>query len=133
MYLESRVSKSYHDGLAEFLESARKNVVDTNNQWVTCPCIDCKNMKSYSDRRLNKIQAHLIKRGFMAGYECWTNHGEEPIEEQSEQCNAKTDDDAGMHDVEVTTICTSPGDDEDDKTEHASQGEESHGEMDDTS
>ena len=62
--------------------------------WVPCPCCDCSNVKSF--RNMTQIRTHLIKRGFVAGYECWTNHGERIIEtgEHSpvgDQCHGNQD------------------------------------------
>ena len=75
MYLGNRVTDVYLDGVTEFLNVAEKLVVHTNDPWVPCPCCDCKNIKSFTN--LTQIQTHLIKRGFMAGYECWSEHGEQ--------------------------------------------------------
>ena len=120
---EKCVTGAFIAGVTEYLEAAKEHMAHTKNQWVTCPCKDYKNMMSNED--LDQIQGHLIKRGFMKDYTCWSNHGEDPItedddyEEQSAvQCQSNTDDDTLMHDVEATTIYTSTGDHE---TEQASQ------------
>ncbi|WVZ91082.1 hypothetical protein U9M48_037300 [Paspalum notatum var. saurae] len=45
--------------------------------FIPCPCFDCKNQKEYSSSR--DIQLHLMKRGFMPNYVCWTKHGESGV------------------------------------------------------
>jgi len=45
-----------------------------------CPCKDCRNMKKFE--LSCTVHAHLIIRGFMAGYICWNKHGEEGINEE---------------------------------------------------
>ena len=65
---------AYLNGVAEFLKAAEKNVVDTEDPWVLCPCYDYKNIMSFNST--TQIQTHLIQRGFMDGYECWSQHEE---------------------------------------------------------
>ncbi|WVZ63647.1 hypothetical protein U9M48_013261, partial [Paspalum notatum var. saurae] len=48
-----------------------------DSRFIRCPCIDCKNQKEYSSSR--DIQKHLMKRGFMPNYVCWTKHGESGV------------------------------------------------------
>ncbi|WVZ93332.1 hypothetical protein U9M48_039319, partial [Paspalum notatum var. saurae] len=43
-------------------------------RFISCPCIDCKNEKEYSSSKA--LHDHLLRRGFMSGYVCWTKHGE---------------------------------------------------------
>ena len=71
--IRNRATEVYLDGVAEFLTAAEENVVHTKDPWVLCPCCDCKNIKSFAN--VTQIQTHLIKRGFVAGYECWSHHG----------------------------------------------------------
>ena len=42
--------------------------------YISCPCLDCYNEKKTSN--IEEIREHLIHRGFMSGYTCWTEHGE---------------------------------------------------------
>src|SRR4051794_40296636 len=48
-----------------------------------------------------QIQTHLIQRGFMHGYECWSEHGEAEHRTNEEQISPADD---VMHDVDITTI-----------------------------
>src|SRR5664279_1784999 len=103
MYLGNRTSDVYLDGVAEFLKAAEESVVDTNDRWIPCPCCDCKNIKCFTNS--TQIQTHLVKRGFVAGYECWTSHGEQRIETSEEQSpgdQCRGNEDAVMDDnVEI--------------------------------
>ncbi|WVZ50279.1 hypothetical protein U9M48_001550 [Paspalum notatum var. saurae] len=45
--------------------------------FIRCPCVDYKNQKEYSSSR--DIQIHLMKRGFVPNYVCWTKHGESGV------------------------------------------------------
>ena len=111
MYLGNRVTDVYLDGVAEFLNVVEKHVVDTNDPWVPCPCCDCKNIKSYIN--LTQIQTHLIKRGFMVGYdECWSQHGEQESthdddyghdDQSAGESHANREDDVVMLDVHENT------------------------------
>ena len=114
MYMENRVTTVYLQGVAGFLAAAKQNVINTKEPWVLCPCCDCKNTTSFKD--LGQIQTHLIKRGFVPGYECWSHHGEvEQITEEGDdaydeeqisvgESHASTDDDVLMYEVDTTTI-----------------------------
>ena len=75
MYLPDQTIPEFLVGLAEFLRACRKD----KGNFIKCSCIDCKNLKGYSDKR--QIHSHLLRRGFKAGYTCWTEHGEEGIME----------------------------------------------------
>ena len=70
-------------------------------------------MVAKSFRNMTQIQTHLIKRGFVAGYECWTNHGERIIEtgEHSpvgDQCHGNEDTVMDDYIVQNTTRFRSP-------------------------
>lgn len=75
MYTADRRSKEYMDGVQEFLRAADA----MKRSFISCPCVDCKNVKQYSSTRT--IYLHLLTRGFKTGYTCWTEHGEEGIME----------------------------------------------------
>ena len=51
--------------------------------FMCCPCRDCKNEKEYSSSA--QIQLHLLRRGFMPNYICWTKHGERGVLEDEEE------------------------------------------------
>jgi hypothetical protein len=42
--------------------------------YICCPCVDLCNEKKARD--IEEIREHLLVRGFMSGYTCWTEHGE---------------------------------------------------------
>ena len=44
---------------------------------MPCPCVDCRNVKEYSKRVT--LHGHLILKGFMSSYYCWTKHGERGV------------------------------------------------------
>jgi hypothetical protein len=71
------VSQYFIEGLETFLETAveykkPENMSDVH--YIYCPCVDCSNVKKTQD--IEEIQEHLLIRGFMSGYTCWTEHGE---------------------------------------------------------
>jgi hypothetical protein len=49
-----------------------ENISDVH--YTYCPCLDCCNEKKTRD--IEEIHEHLLVRGFMSGYTCWTEHGE---------------------------------------------------------
>ena len=61
-------------GLGNFLDVAELN---KENGFMWCPCVDCQNKKSYSIKKT--IHSHLLRKGFMASYNCWTKHGERGV------------------------------------------------------
>ena len=56
---------------------------------MPCPCVDCRNVKGYSKRFA--LHSHLILKGFMPSYYCWTKHGERGV--MMEDNEEKEDDD----------------------------------------
>ncbi|WVZ85320.1 hypothetical protein U9M48_032263 [Paspalum notatum var. saurae] len=69
---KDRRSIKFIAGLSVFIETAEKN--KKSSGFISCPYCDCRNEKEYS---LSKpLHDHLIRRGFMPGYLCWTKHGE---------------------------------------------------------
>ena len=73
MYGERR-SSEFIAGLHKFLDVAEANKV---NNFMPCPCDKCRNVREYSDPRT--IQDHMIWKGFMPSYNCWTKHGERGV------------------------------------------------------
>jgi hypothetical protein len=73
MYVGNRVSQRFIEGLETFLQTAAeckkpKNMSDI--RYICCPCVDCCNEKKIRD--VEEIREHLLVRGFMSGYTCWT-------------------------------------------------------------
>jgi hypothetical protein len=65
------------EGLKTFLETVAEykkpeNMSDVH--YICCPCINCCNEKNTRD--IEEIREHLLVRGFMSGYTCWTEHDE---------------------------------------------------------
>ena len=74
MYSDRRYP-DFIDGMHYFLQVAEKN--KPPNGFISCPCSVCKNTQDYSTSQT--IHVHLLKSGFMAGYNCWTKHGERGV------------------------------------------------------
>jgi hypothetical protein len=77
MYVGNRVSQCFIEGLKTFLETIAEykkleNMSDAH--YICCRCIDCCNEEKTRD--IEEIREHLLVRGFMSGYTCWTEHGE---------------------------------------------------------
>src|SRR5438132_1182013 len=43
---------------------------------IKCPYRDCKNFMLFPLAELSTVRGHLVRRGFMEDYTCWTKHGE---------------------------------------------------------
>src|SRR4051812_27441130 len=69
-----RGTTEFISGLTNFLDVAESN---KDNGFIWCPCVDCQNKKSYSVRKT--VHSHLLRKGFMASYNCWTKHGERGV------------------------------------------------------
>jgi hypothetical protein len=53
-------------------------------QAMLCPCIDCLNQKKFTQWEI--IFYHLVTRGITKNYMCWTEHGEEGLNELEAGC-----------------------------------------------
>ena len=73
MYDDRRTS-DFIVGLHKFIDVAKAN---TKNGFICCPCVDCRNIKEYSSDKI--LHDHLLRRGFMPSYICWTKHGEREV------------------------------------------------------
>ncbi|GJX10435.1 transposase-associated domain-containing protein, partial [Tanacetum coccineum] len=71
MYLASRASAQYVQGVESFLDFAFEK--SRNHGKILCPCIDCLNM-SFLTRAV--VYDHLICSGFKKNYPIWKDHGE---------------------------------------------------------
>jgi hypothetical protein len=65
----------YIKGLDVFIDFAKKDMLDKIRWNLCCPCKHCKNENKY--RVDDVLRSHLIKHGFMEGYQYWNKHGEE--------------------------------------------------------
>jgi hypothetical protein len=73
MYADQRSAK-FIEGVCSFLKVVEAN---KRNGFMCCPCSSCQNEKDYSC--LSTLHFHLIRWGFMAGYNYWTKHGERGV------------------------------------------------------
>ena len=85
MYGDRR-SSEYIAGLHKFIDVVEANKEDG---FMCCPCVDYRNVKEYSSSRI--IQGHLLWRGFMPSYNCWTKHRERGV--MMEDNDEEEDDD----------------------------------------
>src|SRR5664279_3226692 len=93
-----RLSSEYRAGLDEFLGVAQAH---KENGFMCCPCVDCRNVRERSSSRV--LHGHLLRRGFMPSYNCWTKHGERGVvmednEEEEEDPMFPEYDDTAMED-----------------------------------
>ena len=73
MYGNQRTSE-FISGLRNFLDVAQAN---SENGFMCCSCVDCQNKKDYSSSKT--LHSHLLRKGFMPSYNCWTKHGERGV------------------------------------------------------
>ena len=99
MYNQGRASSAYIQGVSDFLRAAGDHRLQRTDNRVPCPCLDCRNLKNYE--RLEQIERHLIMRGFMEGYECWSQHGEQESIVGGDDEDETMEEDA-IYDVEPT-------------------------------
>ena len=74
MYGDRR-SSAFKEGVRYF-----RVVAEANKRWdgfICCPCLECRNEKDYTSSRV--IQSHLLRFGFMSGYNVWTKHGKRGV------------------------------------------------------
>src|SRR3954469_16810795 len=88
MYGDLRVP-GYMKGVDKFIDVATTN---KENGFIRCPCVQCRNNKEYSSSKI--IRGHLIMKGFMPNYNCWTKHGERGVMMEDGE---EEDDDNNYH------------------------------------
>ncbi len=88
MYGDRRVA-GYIKGVDKFIDVATAN---KENGFIRCPCVQCRNNKEYSSSKI--IRGHLIMKGFMPNYNCWTKHGERGVMMEDGE---EEDDDNNYH------------------------------------
>ncbi|XP_031120919.1 uncharacterized protein LOC116024158 [Ipomoea triloba] len=71
---ENRTTSEYVQGVQGFIQYAEENRSKKAEDFIVCPCCDCKNLRRY--RNSDEVKAHLIRRGFKEGYNRWIWHGE---------------------------------------------------------
>jgi hypothetical protein len=79
MYLETVIA-AFVEGIDSFVKATKvyagSNVLSSKG-YIHCPCVDYKNEKAFRIRDVERIQYHLLSRGFMKNYKVWNMHGEE--------------------------------------------------------
>nr|XP_043625447.1 uncharacterized protein LOC122596867 [Erigeron canadensis] len=78
MYELGRHTTEYQKHLNDFMKVAEDDRVLNGNDRISCPCVDCKNCEKYDEARV--IYRHLVVKGFVPGYTCWTYHGESLVD-----------------------------------------------------
>src|SRR5664279_3888560 len=74
MYGDRRFA-AYREGVHSFIVVAEAN--KRRDGFMICPCVECRNEKDHTSSRV--IQSHLLRSGFMSGYNVWTKHGERGV------------------------------------------------------
>ena len=81
--MKNRKTADFISGVTEFMnlaESTKRRIGDAD--YILCPCTDCANTESHE---VADVQMHLVSRGFMDEYTCWTRHGEEEVMDEDTQ------------------------------------------------
>jgi hypothetical protein len=63
---------------------------NSENGFMRCPCVDYQNKKDYSSSKT--LHSHLLRKGFMPSYNCWTKHREREV--MMEDNEEEEDDDS---------------------------------------
>ena len=69
-----RCTSEYIMGLHNFIDVAQAN---KQNGFMYYPCVVSENTKDYSSSKT--LHFHLLEKGFMPHYNCWTKHGERGV------------------------------------------------------
>ena len=88
MYGDRRTA-AYREGVHSFRDAADAN--KHGGGYMFCPCVECRNEKDYTSSRV--IQSHLLRSGFMSGYNVWTKHGERGVMMEDDDEEEENDDD----------------------------------------
>jgi hypothetical protein len=88
MYGDRR-EHGYIKGMDKFIDVATAN---KENGFIHCPCVQYRNNKEYSSSKI--IRDHLVMKGFMSNYICWTKHGKREVMMED---NEEEDDDNNYH------------------------------------
>ena len=77
----TRLCNEYMKGVEAFIDFnfAKKSMTDNARDYICCPYKHCNNEKKY--RTTDVLKSHLIMRGFMDDYRCWSKHGEKGLNE----------------------------------------------------
>ena len=109
MYNADRRSKAFIDGVHDFLSVAEGHKI---SGLICCLCRDCKNEKGYSSS--NTLHVHLLQRGFMPNYICWTKHGKRGVIQEEDEDDEENIPDWAQYGTFVDTTMSEA--EEDDRT-----------------
>ena len=111
MYGDRRIA-AYREGVHSFRDAAEAN--KQGGGFMFCPCVECQNEKDHTSSRV--IHSHLLRFGFMSGYNVWTKHGEKGV--------MMDDGDEEDNDDNYRSMFTEYGDTAMEDNEEEGQGEE---------
>jgi hypothetical protein len=86
--------------VANYLESAKADMIRNNRTKIRCPCRRCK-LDHWIDPSSRHLESHLLLRGFMDGYSQWRSDDDrEDVsgDEHAGHDNEDLDEDAEVHD-----------------------------------
>ena len=96
-----RFSDRYFVGMRGFIVAAEKEMAKRNAQIIQCPCVTCGNNILHP---INIIEDHLITKGFMDGYTCWTKHGEDSVMGEDNNLAAEIQNSEPRH-IDIEFYC----------------------------
>lgn len=73
MYDIRRSSLEYREGVTAFVSFSENDMKNRMIKYMLCPYVDCKNDEMFENSLW--VHSHLICRGFMDDYRCWSKHG----------------------------------------------------------
>nr|GMD36996.1 uncharacterized protein LOC109154146 [Ipomoea batatas] len=112
---EKRTTFKYMQGVQDFIQYAEENRSKKVEDFIVCPCCDCKNLKRY--RNSDIVKSHLIRRGFKEGYDRWIWHGESLIPSTSASKETQLDSET-QADCETQANTQTPEDNEENNETH---------------
>ncbi|XP_031109558.1 uncharacterized protein LOC116013770 [Ipomoea triloba] len=119
---EKRTTLKYIQGVHEFIQYAEENKRKNAEDFITCPCCDCKNFRRY--RNSEEVKIHLIRRGFKEGYNQWIWHGESLPSSTSVSKNKSHADSETQLESETETNSQTQTDNEENNETHVSNDED---------
>jgi hypothetical protein len=87
MYGDRRTA-AYRECVHYFRDAAKAN--KHGGGFMFCPYVECRNEKDHTSSRV--IQSHLLRSGFISGYNVWTKHGERGVMMEDDDEEENDDD-----------------------------------------
>nr|CAH66359.1 H0607F01.4 [Oryza sativa] len=102
----------YRNGVIKFMNAAEEDRKRRNNDYMRCPCADCKNENMFDSEEV--VHDHLIQRGFMKDYTCWVKHGEQESGSgaATDRSGAHNQEDEDEHDMFIPSPLGDPAQNE---------------------